>query len=597
MFSKFIFIIFTLSFTFTNSKSPLTQSQREIFISRTSHSRTTLITSNFSPQNIDNFMFGAVPFITNPNSNSNSTSNKNSTDSNSTLNKNSTDSSSKINSNANLPTNFTDPKFYDETKINMTVYEDTLLMEAWWWCIFALVMVTISLLFWCLRPCLGGVKGGIGICRPRLFDIEIGEGYGYIQIKIFQIVAIVAFIIVLFSLILTQMWNGSIRAHVMAVDRSSETVLKTFQRDLRLINNSFSYMNIDETLQTNYSTQFFGYLNQMKDLERSIESNSGKFGDYFVKYNRSREVMMLFGIYASAIMLILYLFSACTFHHQMSSGLAIFGWLLGAILMISSILTYSQTILVADACLLGDQILDANNFEELSVVKWMYPINQQSSISMQMLLQNEMYPQTIEDLQKFLKKNCGVYMVCDEKIMRLIDDLKNAFSSTENMTLFENIPFINKQMNNNQTELYSSIQCTQYCNEEIKKLSKQYNQYFEIIKYLQYLITGPIDDIRHGKSFETYLYNLMEYLCKDDTFSILCYVMMAIMSLSAVLVWLMSFLAMVSGKRFNQDNTRIIMTTKEASFRGGIHKYETANLSYFGGLLVERRRKFANSQK
>ena len=137
-------------------------------------------------------------------------------------------------------------------------------------------------------------------------------------------------------------------------------------------------MKIDQTLNTGYTSQFNGYLSQMKELDYQIQENSGKFGEYLVKYNRSREVLLLFGMYASMIMLCLYLFSACTFHHQMSSGLAIFGWLLGAILMISSILTYSQTILVADACLLGDQILDANNFEELSVVKWMYPINQQS---------------------------------------------------------------------------------------------------------------------------------------------------------------------------------------------------------------------------
>ena len=117
------------------------------------------------------------------------------------------------------------------------------------------------------------------------------------------------------------------------------------------------------------------------------------------------------------------------------------------------------------------------------------------------------------------------------------------------------------------------------------------NQYFDIINYLEYLIEGPIQNIRYGNAFETYLYNVMEYLCKDDTFAVMCYIMMAFTFISSVLVWLMSFLAMVSGKRFDTSNSRIICTTRENQFRGGINKFETANLTYFGGLLVERKKK------
>ncbi|EKE41178.1 hypothetical protein ENUP19_0172G0024 [Entamoeba nuttalli] len=512
-----IYII--LLFVITSlAKSPLSDENRDYFKTKTEHKRTLFFSNDWTKTTVDNFQFAAVPFPSK--------------------------SSSQI---------------YDETKMNYNQYEDALILEGWWFLVMACAVVVISFLWYLARPCLGGVRGTQGCFCPKPFKKASGEGYSYIHVKWCQIIIIGCFIISIILILLLIMYNASIRAKINAVRTSSDNTVDSVDRNIRIIQSAFNDMPFESQKQ-----DFDNKIKMMSYIKDGVEKGVGSLSDYVKEYNRSREGLELFAIYITSFMLGLLLFAACTFHYQMASGLSIFGWLLAAVFIIAASVTYPMDIAVADACLVGDKILNSDSYETQSVVLYYFPVNDPSVTQMIGLFEDKLLPETISKMKLFLEEHCGKELLC------------NSFPAdsltVSNYDDYRNVPFIH-----NTTILYSYTSCAQYCDSANKKVAKEYGDYYSTIDAINSCVKGPLESLRHGEPFENYLFNVMSFMCTKDLHTY-TFVTTCLSCAVGLVIWIISFISMLAGKRFNKHN-RSRATEKEISFRGTANQYELPNFN------------------
>ncbi|ELP84299.1 hypothetical protein EIN_065740 [Entamoeba invadens IP1] len=511
-------IVFALLISVHSFESPITSDFRESLIDRTNHSRHLLSSNDWTYITVDNFQFGAVPFPVEG-----------------------------------------DTQIYDITQLNYSRYEDSLLLEGWWLFIIIIGVIIVSLVWYLARPCLGGVRGTRGCLCPKAFVKAKGEGYSYVHVKMCQMCTLVWVLAVSIVILITFMYNSALAADMKAVDESSKSVVTAVDRNIRLINNAFYAIPF-----SSYETVFNASMKLVQKMEVEIKTNVGGFGDYTKKYNKTREGLTLFGLYVTSFMLVLLVFATCTMHYQMSSGISIFGWFLASVLLFSAAVTYPLNVSVSDACLVGDNILNSKNYEEQSIVLHFFPINDPAILQIRDLFNVTFRTQIVDEMNEFLKKNCGSNLLCPTDRTVTLDNYMN----------FKYVPFITGSL------LYSSEVCQTKCIEPyMQDLAKKYTAYFNQMNIIDDVVYGPIESIRHGTPFINYVYSVMKFMCTDDIFFYVT-VMTALLCLSGILTFLLSIVSMITGKRFNMHN-KARPTQKELEFRGSPNQFELPNFDFF----------------
>ncbi|KAL7720755.1 Uncharacterized protein QTN25_001976 [Entamoeba marina] len=500
----------------TFAASPITDDERQLFEDLTDHNRTYFDTDQISFTSMDNFQFAAVPFPENGST-----------------------------------------QIYDVTAVDYDTYENTLLFEGYWLIIIGLILVIFAFAWYFARPCLGGVRGTRGCLCPKPFKRAYGEGYSYKEIKRCQIASIFWVILMLVLLIMFLMLNATITAYIRAISDATDTVSDDISRHIRIIQQTFDSIGNDA-----YESDLSVIMDGLVVIKKESTSSVNEFGDYARQFNKTREGLGLFTAYISIIMLSLFLYATCSFHYQMASGVSIFGWVFAVLFISTALITFPLDIVCADACLLGDKILNSDTFEEQSVVNYFFTINDPSVLELQTLFDTSIRNDVLNDISQFLDDHCGDFIYCNSSLGTSV--------TSSNYLQFKDFPFRSEDGN-----LYSCTSCQTACSSSIQTYATEYTTYYSNIDKIDNLLSGSIESLRSGKPFEEYVYSIMDFMCHGDVQDITI-ASVSLLTVMAVLFLVFSLFSMCAGKRFHLHN-KSKTTPEELIFRGTKHQWELAN--------------------
>ena len=493
--------------------SPLTDELREFFHKETNHDRRLFFSNDYAYKTVDNFQFGAVPFPAKG-----------------------------------------DIQVFDETKLDYDTYEDALVMEYYWVFFVMIGIALISAIWYLFRPWIGGTRGTQGLCCPKPFKKEKQQGYSFFLIRRCQIASHILTIILFIIVFIVFSYDAQITTHLKLITSSSRTIERKMERHLRLINVTYSELNITE-----YDDQYNKLLKYMTSIKEDTTNNVEKIGDYARDYNRARHGLSLFGLYTCVIMLALYIYSAFSLHYQMASGIAIFGWAISLSLLFASQITTPVSTVIGDSCLVMDKILNSDNFESLSVVNDLFPINDPSIMKMKTLFSETLKSELYKSLTLKYKQFCNDGITVCENMTESIND--------DNYEQYRDLPF------NDNDVLYSSDVCQEVCKTVNQRQdAKIYTDYYWQIDQINHLVDSTFNPLLTGKPLSDFFYNLMNFLCTKSVFNVSRMSGLSLFILG-ILIFIFSIISMIIAKRFNL-RYKAKPTKDELVIRGNLRAWE-----------------------